>query len=93
MTVHSVLDTVGTALGGVIGWKSALVAPPADDASVRQLLSDLGIRADGDPGPAVRVFQRHVGLDDDGVAGPRTVHLLARHAAEARELRELHLAA
>ncbi len=93
MTVHSVLGTMGTALGGVIGWKSALAVPPADETSVRQLLADLGIRAGGDLASAVRVFQRHAGLDDDGVAGPRTVHLLARHAAEARDLRDLHLAA
>jgi hypothetical protein len=34
-----------------------------------------------------------VGLDVDGVAGPRTVHLLARYAKEARELRRFERAA
>ena len=89
MTVQHVFSTVGAALGGVIGWSAA---PPAEESTVRRLLADLGIDAGDDPAPAVRRFQRHAGLTDDGVAGPRTVHLLARHAAEARELRHLHLA-
>ncbi|WP_344933363.1 peptidoglycan-binding domain-containing protein [Actinoplanes nipponensis] len=42
---------------------------------------------------AVRGFQARVGLDPDGVAGPRTVHLLARYAKEARELRRFEHAA
>ncbi|GAA0806145.1 hypothetical protein Sya03_37770 [Spirilliplanes yamanashiensis] len=94
MTMHGMLSTVGAALGGMIGW-DATAAPPADEASVRRLLADLGIAvgADGDLAPALRRFQRHAGLADDGVAGPRTVHQLARHAAEARELTALHLAA
>jgi murein L,D-transpeptidase YcbB/YkuD len=42
---------------------------------------------------AVRRFQDRAGLLVDGVAGPRTVHLLARYAGEARELRTLRPAA
>ena len=92
MTMQGMLSTVGAALGGVIGWDAAAV-PPAGEADVRRLLADLGVDPGDDLAPAVRRFQRHAGLDDDGVAGPRTVHLLARHAAEARELDTLHIAA
>ena len=42
---------------------------------------------------AVRGFQARVGLPADGVAGPETVHALARCAREARELRRLGPAA
>jgi murein L,D-transpeptidase YcbB/YkuD len=42
---------------------------------------------------AVRGFQERVGLTADGVAGPRTVHLLARYAEEAREIRRFERAA
>ena len=41
----------------------------------------------------LRRFQTWVGLRADGVAGPRTVHLLARYAREARELRGFELTA
>jgi Putative peptidoglycan binding domain len=92
MSMQRMFDTVGAALGGVIGW-NADAGPPADESSVRRLLADLGVPADGDLAAAVRRFQRHAGLADDGVAGPRTVHLLARHAAEARALHRLRLAA
>jgi murein L,D-transpeptidase YcbB/YkuD len=36
-------------------------------------------------------LQARTGLAADGVAGPRTVHLLARYAEEARDLRRIDL--
>ncbi|MGX6606499.1 peptidoglycan-binding protein [Micromonosporaceae bacterium Da 78-11] len=95
MSARAVLNVVGTAVGGLIGWTDP-TAPAADPASVRALLVDLGLPAassDADTAAAVRTFQRRVGLRADGVAGPRTVHLLARYAKEVRELRRLDLAA
>ena len=93
MSAKRVLSVVSTAVGGLIGWSDA--APPADPASVRELFADLG--ATVGPGDealtaAIRAFQARTGLDPDGVAGPRTVNLLARYAKEVRELR-LDLAA
>ena len=35
----------------------------------------------------MRTFQARTGITPDGVAGPRTVHRLARYAKESRELR------
>ncbi|SNY48826.1 peptidoglycan-binding protein [Paractinoplanes atraurantiacus] len=93
MSARGMLSVVGTAVGGLVGWTAP--PPPADPAVVRELLTDIGLTpADGDDQltMAVRVFQARTGLDPDGVAGPRTVHLLTRYAAEARELR-LDLAA
>jgi murein L,D-transpeptidase YcbB/YkuD len=46
------------------------------------------MRAD-DLDAAIRRFQGRVGLAVDGIAGPRTVHALARYAEEARDLRVL----
>jgi putative peptidoglycan binding protein len=90
MSARGVLSVVGTAVGGLIGWTDE--APPAaDPASLRELFADLGLRigaAADDLDAAIRRFQARVGLFVDGVAGPRTVHLLARYAKEARELRE-----
>jgi len=83
-----VLSVVGTAVGGLIGWTGA--PPPADPENLRALLGDLGLdagRGDEELTAALRAFQLRTGLEPDGVAGPRTVHLLARYAAEARELR------
>jgi hypothetical protein len=89
MSARGMLSVVGTAVGGLIGWTDE--APPAaDPASLRELFADLGLRigaAADDLDAAVRRFQARVGLIVDGVAGPRTVHLLARYAREARELR------
>ena len=88
MSAKGMLSVVGTAVGGLIGWTET--PPAADPASVRALLADLGTRAgprDEDLATAVRSFQTRAGLEADGVAGPRTVHLLARYAKEVRELR------
>jgi murein L,D-transpeptidase YcbB/YkuD len=85
MSARGMLSVVGTAVGGLIGWSEP--PPPADPESVRALLAEVGIP----PSPledGVRVFQERAGLEPDGVAGPRTVHLLARYA---KEIRELHL--
>jgi hypothetical protein len=83
------LTVVGTAVGGLIGWSDRPLTT-ADPASLRALLADLGQPAGDGPDDltaAVRRFQARVGLEPDGEAGPRTVHLLARYAKEARDLR------
>jgi peptidoglycan hydrolase-like protein with peptidoglycan-binding domain len=95
MSARGMLNVVGTAVGGLIGWTDGS-APAADPDSLRVLLTDLGLPAGGSEeqlGAAVRAFQVHAGLTADGIAGPRTVHLLAGYAKEARELRRLDLAA
>lgn len=95
MSARGMLSVVGTAMGGLIGWTDA-PPPSADPASVRRLLEDLGLPRGCDDeavADAVRAFQAHVGLTADGIAGPRTVHLLARYAQEARELSRFDLAA
>jgi murein L,D-transpeptidase YcbB/YkuD len=71
-------------VGGLIGWGDE-VQPAADPDSLRRLFADLGMPCT-DLEEAVRRFQARVGLVVDGTAGPRTVHLLARYAKEAREL-------
>jgi hypothetical protein len=91
MSARDVFGVLGTAVGGLIGWSER--PPAADPESVRGLLEDLGMPAGADLGEGVRAFQARTGLDPDGVAGPRTVHLLVRYAKEARELRRLDLAA
>ncbi|GIE86918.1 peptidoglycan-binding protein [Actinoplanes regularis] len=93
MTARGVLAVVGTAVGGVIGW--AETPPSADPASLRALFTDFGIEVGTDSAElaaAVRAFQTRVGVAADGEAGPETVHLLARYAAEARELSRFHQA-
>ena len=102
MSIVRVLNAVGTALAGVVG-ATGDAAPSADPSSVRNLLVEIGLMpADGVPGGgdadaelvrAVRRFQARSGLVTDGVAGPQTVHLLARAAAGARDLHQLGLAA
>jgi hypothetical protein len=87
------LSLVGTAVGGLIGWPGDDL-PAAAPGDVRQLFADLGVLVGAtELDDAVRRFQRRVGLVTDGVAGPRTVHLLARYAKEARELRGFDLMA
>ncbi len=88
MSAREMLGLVGSVVGGVIGW-STEAPPAADPADLRGLLTDLGLPAgsrDEQVTAAVCAFQQRVGLPIDGVAGPRTVHLLARHAKHAREL-------
>jgi murein L,D-transpeptidase YcbB/YkuD len=95
MSARGMLGLVGTAVGGLIGWNGDPV-PAADPASVRDLFTDLGLaveETDEGLATAVRGFQARVGLNPDGVAGPRTVHLLARYAKEARELHRFERAA
>lgn len=75
---------VGTAVGGVIGWSDP--PPPVDAATLRTLLAAVGQRpgaGDADLTAAVRAFQSRADLAPDGVAGPRTVHALVRHASVA----------
>ncbi|WP_328470264.1 peptidoglycan-binding protein [Actinoplanes sp. NBC_00393] len=93
MSARGMLSVVGTAVGGLIGWSEP--APPADPAALRALFADLGVRIgpdDTELTQAVRYFQQRTGLTADGEAGPQTVHLLARYAAEARELTGLRAA-
>jgi peptidoglycan hydrolase-like protein with peptidoglycan-binding domain len=95
MSARGMLTVVGTAVGGLIGWTSEPV-PAADPGSLRELFRDLGMRIGAtadDLDAAVRRFQARVGLIADGVAGPRTVHLLARYAKEARDLRRFEQSA
>jgi peptidoglycan hydrolase-like protein with peptidoglycan-binding domain len=90
MSARGILSVVGTAVGGLIGWTDE--APPAaDPRSLRELFADLGMQVGDDLEAAVRGFQARAGLLVDGVAGPRTVHLLARYAKEARELTRISL--
>jgi murein L,D-transpeptidase YcbB/YkuD len=87
MSARGMLQVVGTAVGGLIGWTGE-GQPSPDPASLRRLFADLGMRAD-DLDATIRRFQGRVGLAVDGIAGPRTVHALARYAEEARDLRLL----
>ena len=93
MSARGMLTVVGSAVGGLIGWSEP--SPPADPAAVRALFADLGVRIgprETDLAEAVRYFQARTGLPADGQAGPRTIHLLAGYAAEARD-RAWHSAA
>jgi hypothetical protein len=91
MSARGVLSVVGTAVGGLIGWTA--MPPAAEPSVVRRLLEDLGVPAGADVVEGVGAFQARTGLRTDGIAGPRTVHLLSRYAKEARELHRLDLAA
>ena len=95
MSAKNVFHVVGTAVGGLIGWTDE-PAPAADPRSLRELFTDLGVTVGtsaADLEQTVRRFQARVGLRADGVAGPRTVHLLARYAQEARDLRRFEISA
>ena len=90
MSARGVLSVVGTAVGGLIGWTDS--PPPADPDCLRALLIEVGLpAAAGDEGltVALRAFQARTGLPADGIAGPRTVHLLSRYAADVRALRPI----
>jgi peptidoglycan hydrolase-like protein with peptidoglycan-binding domain len=87
MSARGMLSLVGNAVGGLIGWSESV--PPAEPEVLRALFTDLGVRVGPDEAElteAVRYFQTRAGLPVDGEAGPRTVHLLARYATEAREI-------
>ncbi|WP_433382956.1 peptidoglycan-binding protein [Actinoplanes sp. CA-142083] len=86
MSARGMLSVVGTAVGGLIGWSEQ--PPPADPSVVRSLLAEVGMPVGEDESLSLmlRAFQERVGLDADGIAGPQTVHLLARYAKEIREL-------
>ncbi|HEX5198562.1 peptidoglycan-binding protein [Paractinoplanes rhizophilus] len=92
MSARGMLSVVGTAVGGLIGWPEQ--PPPAEPEVVRSLLAEVGMPVgEGESLELmVRAFQERVGLEPDGVAGPRTVHLLARYSAEIRA-RNLGMAA
>ena len=106
MSIVRALNAVGTVLACTVG-AAGDAAPPADPSVVRELLVEIrlmpadgatedasgGGSADADVARALRRFQAHAGLVTDGVAGPRTVHLLTRYAAEVRDLHQLGLAA
>lgn len=93
MSARGMLRLTGAAVGGLIGWSDD-DGPAADPRSLRELFADLGVRVGtgaGELEAVVRRFQARTGLDVDGVAGRRTVHLLARYAKQARELRRFEL--
>jgi hypothetical protein len=93
MSARGMLTIVGTAVGGLIGWTDD-PPPAADPAALRDLFADLGVRigpAQADLDRTVRAFQARTGLAADGIAGPRTVHRLARYAGEARDLHRIDL--
>ncbi|MDR7275623.1 peptidoglycan-binding domain-containing protein [Catenuloplanes atrovinosus] len=77
MTVTTTLSAMATALSGLVADSAN---PPADARTVRRLLEALRLgTGDGSPDAlarAVRRFQAAVGLPTDGVAGPRTVHMM-----------------
>ncbi|MDP9794105.1 murein L,D-transpeptidase YcbB/YkuD [Catenuloplanes nepalensis] len=85
MTVTKTINALARALSGIV---DATANPPADDRTVRRLLEALRVgTGDGSPDAmtrAVRRFQAAVGLPTDGVAGPRTVHMMVLTLRQAR---------
>jgi murein L,D-transpeptidase YcbB/YkuD len=77
MTVSTTIGAVARALTGLVDDSAN---PPADARTVRRLLDALRVHTgDGSPpalSRAVGRFQTAVGLPADGVAGPRTVHMM-----------------
>jgi|RhiMethySRZTD1v2_1073278.scaffolds.fasta_scaffold01616_27 murein L,D-transpeptidase YcbB/YkuD len=96
MSVRRTIGVVGAMLAGTVS-ASGSSAPPADPGTIRALLVEVGMlprgASDAAANAALRRFQARVGLPADGVAGPLTCRALARHAREARELRDLGFAA
>lgn len=91
MSAKGMLEVVGTAVGGLIGWTDD-PGPGADPGALRELFADLGVDTGVDAAgleSAVRRFQARAGLRTDGIAGPATVHALVRYAEEARDLRTI----
>ena len=84
--------TVTTTIGALARALSALVDdsanPPADTRTVRRLLEAARVgTGDGSPAAmshAVSRFQAAAGLPTDGVAGPRTVHMLITEVRRTR---------
>ena len=77
MTVSTTIGALARALSGLV---DDTANPPADARTVRRLLDALRVpTGDGSPpalSRAVSRFQNAVGLPADGVAGPRTVHMM-----------------
>jgi murein L,D-transpeptidase YcbB/YkuD len=96
LSVRRTIGVVGAVLAGAVS-ASGSSAPPADPGMIRALLIEIGMLPHGASEAAavaaLRRYQGRVGLTVDGVAGPMTSRALARHAREARELRDLGLAA
>ncbi|WP_051799662.1 peptidoglycan-binding protein [Catenuloplanes japonicus] len=77
MTVTTTIGAVVKALSGLV---DASANPPADARTVRRLLEALRVNTgDGSPpalSRAVTRFQTATGLPADGIAGPRTIHMM-----------------
>lgn len=79
------LVEAGYSLGDRLLWRARVMMRGDDVRELQHRLNQLGFDAGGEDGifgplahAAVEEFQRNVGLDVDGVAGPETVALLRR---------------